>query len=356
MRAALLLAFLALTACGGSGAAPSTTPFASLRATLRMTESSAPTRVTLSVASRSDAESKGEPLVTKGDTSLSWMSPQAKSAKQLLYVSDLGNFVVWVFSYPALEPLGKLTGFVQPQGLCTDSAGNVWIANTEGSQMREYAHGGTKPIAKLTDAFGYPAGCAVDPRTGNLAVTNIENFSGRATVLVYKHARGTPAVFGNNNLAAFYFAGYDPNGNLYVSARTGEKTFALGVLARGARSIALVTIKGGTIYFPGTVAWQGSKLVAGDQRCNKRASSCLYRLSIAGSTATIAGSTPLGGACDVAQAWVAPKRVAGGDYAKCAHRSSSADLWRYPGGGEPLARATGLQQPVGAVVSAAAGP
>jgi hypothetical protein len=286
----------------------------------------------------------------------SWMMPQARSAKSLLYISDLGDFDVRVFAYPSLKPVGKLTGFDQPQGECADTSGNVWIANTEGMQMREYAHGGTTPIAKLVDALGYPAGCAVDPRSGNLAVTNIANFSGAAAVLVYKHARGTPAVYGNKTLSSYYFAGYDPSGNLYVSGTNSQHIFALGVLPHGARSIALVAVSGGTIYFPGTVAWSGSKLVLGDQRCKNSATSCLYSLAVSGKSAMIAGSTPLGGACDVAQAWVGLHRVAGGDYANCSHEGSSADLWPYPAGGKPSARATGLKQPVGAVVSVGAGP
>lgn len=288
-------------------------------------------------------------------TGASWMMPQARSSKSLLYISDLGNFDVRVYAYPSLKPVGKLTGFDQPQGECADTSGNVWIANTEGMQMREYAHGGTTSIAKLDDALGYPAGCAIDPRSGDLAVTNIQNFSGAAAVLVYKHARGTPAVYGNKTLYAYYFAGYDPSGNLYVSGTDSQHIFALGVLPHGARAIALVTLSGGTVYFPGTVAWSGSKLVLGDQRCKNSATSCLYSLAVTGKTARVVGRTRLGGACDVAQAWVGTSRVAGGDYASCSRQGSSADLWPYPAGGKPTARATGLRQPVGAVVSVGGG-
>ncbi|HET6275037.1 MAG TPA: hypothetical protein VFE16_03765 [Candidatus Cybelea sp.] len=323
-------AFVALTACDGEPPAASHSS------------------VILSVATT------GSVVEGRPDTGASFIEPGAASGS-LLYVSDLGNFDVRVFTYPALKPAGKLTGFVQPQGECVDRAGNIWIANSEGTDLREYAHGGTKEIARVSDALGYPAGCAVDPKSGNLAVTNIENFSGNANVLVYKRARGTPAVYGNTNLVSFYFAAYDSQGNLYVSARSSQSAFSLGVLARGAHSIALVTLSGGTIYFPGTVAWSGTQLVLGDQRCKNTASSCLYRLTVSGKTARIAGATPLGGACDVAQAWISAARVAGGDYANCSHKGSSADLWPYPAGGRPTARVTGFTQPVGAVVSSAGG-
>ena len=61
----------------------------------------------------------------------------------LLYVSDVGTFTVHVYTYPALKAAGTLTGFDEPQGLCADSAGNVWVTNTNVYEMREYAHGGT---------------------------------------------------------------------------------------------------------------------------------------------------------------------------------------------------------------------
>jgi hypothetical protein len=223
-------------------------------------------------------------------------------------------------------------------------------------QVREYAHGETTPIATLHDDFGYPVGCAVDPSNGNLAVTNLQNFSGAAIVLLYKHARGTPAVFSNKDIAYYYFAGYDGSGNLYVSGQTSQHGFALGVLSRGAKSISGVAVSGGTIYFPGTVAWNGSNLVLGDQRCKNSASSCLYRLTVSGKAAHVVGSTPLGGACDVAQAWVGASRVAAGEYQSCSHQRSGAALWRYPAGGKPAAQVTGLLQPVGAVVSSGGAP
>ncbi len=281
------------------------------------------------------------------------MSPRASAAKALLYVSDLGTFTVHVYEYPSLKAAGKLTGFDGPQGLCADSAGDVWVANTQSSEMREYAHGGTAPIATLRDAFGYPVGCAVNPSTGDLAVTNLENFSGAGIVLLYKHARGTPAAYESKSIYSYYFAGYDGSGNLYVSGASSQHLFALGVLARGANSIALVAVSGGTIYFPGTVAWSGSKLVLGDQQCRDSASSCLYRLTVAGTKARIVGRTTLAGACDVAEAWVGKSRVAAGDYESCSRKPSGVALWRYPAGGSPTARVTGLRQPVGAVLSTA---
>jgi hypothetical protein len=41
-----------------------------------------------------------------------------------------------------LRLVGTLTGFTNPQGDCVDKSNNVWIVDTEASQLIEYAHGG----------------------------------------------------------------------------------------------------------------------------------------------------------------------------------------------------------------------
>lgn len=101
----------------------------------------------------------------------SWMAPDA-GKKSLLYVSDYQNDAVYVFSFPAGELTGTLSGFAGPFGECTDTAGNVFIANARPPEVLEYAHGGTSPIATIKDPGQYPYACSVNPTTGNLAVTN----------------------------------------------------------------------------------------------------------------------------------------------------------------------------------------
>jgi hypothetical protein len=272
-------------------------------------------------------------------------------SQELLYVSDLGAYAVYVYTFPSLSRVAKLTGFNEPQGECVDSSGNVWITNSGTSQIWEFAHGGTKPIVQLHDPLGYPVGCAIDPTTGNLAVTNLSDFSGAGGVVIYEHATGTPRSYSNSKQYYYYFDGYDPKGNLYVSGTTSTKQYLLSVLPHGGHSLALVTIKSATLHLPGTVAWSASKLVLGDQRCKGRTSSCLYELAVSGRTATVTATTPLDDACDVAQAWIGAGRIAGGNYDYCHHRGGSVDLWPYPAGGKPSASVTGLDEPVGAVVS-----
>jgi hypothetical protein len=48
----------------------------------------------------------------------------------------------------------------------------VFITDTSTSQILEFAHGGTTPINTLSDYDYQPVSCAVDPKSGNLAVTS----------------------------------------------------------------------------------------------------------------------------------------------------------------------------------------
>ena len=280
------------------------------------------------------------------------ISADAAQRDALLYVSDAGTFEVHVYDFPSLEPAGTLTGFTRPEGMCTDARGNVWIANTISLEIFEYAHGGTSRIGDLSDPTGYPASCAIDPTTGNLAVTNIFDLSGGGGVIVFKGARGTPRPYSNHTQRYCYFAAYDAKGDLYVSGSTAAGSYVLTALRKGGSALSRVTVSGAKIGAPGAVVWDGSTLILGDQKCGGANRSCLYKATVSGETAKVVGKIPLDGSCDVAQVWIGKGVIAGGDSGQpCAARRGSADLWPYPAGGSPTKKIVGLAAPVGATVS-----
>jgi hypothetical protein len=98
------------------------------------------------------------------------MSPDARTVKKLLYISDLSTNDVYVYDDQSGKAVGTLTGFNEPYGQCVDKKGDVWITNFQGKSVVEYAHGGAKPIHAL-NTDGSSDGCSVDPTTGNLAVS-----------------------------------------------------------------------------------------------------------------------------------------------------------------------------------------
>lgn len=288
------------------------------------------------------------------DKGKSHVSPDAAGLPRLLFVSDDSSNDVYMFSMPTMTLKGTLTGFSEPQGMCTDASGNIWITNTGTFQIIQYSRTGTM-LKSLTDPNGYPVGCAVNKANGDLAVTNIVNTSGNGTVEIYSNATGTPASYSNPSQTENFFDAYDSSGNLYVDG-DGGAGFSLSELPSGSSSMHTIGLSGGTITFPGGVNWtQQTGLVVGDQECNG-SGSCLDAVSVSGSSGTITGTTPLtnsdGGACDVDQSTVSPQgNYFGGGCISLTSAPSTADRWAYPGGGIPTNYSTSVLYPVGAAIS-----
>lgn len=291
------------------------------------------------------------------DTGKSHVSPDAKLAHRLLFVSDDSTYDVYIFSLPKMALKGTLTGFDDPQGMCSDKSGNIWITNTESQDIVQYSRTGTL-LSTLSDPNGYPVGCAVNKANGDLAVTNIFDYpSGNGSVNVYANATGTPTVYSNPSQTENFFDAYDSSGNLYVDG-FGNSGFSLSELPSGSSTMSTVNISGGTIYFPGGMNWgKATGLIVGDQGCNDTFGSCLYEVSVSGSTGTITGSAPLtnydGGACDVVQGTISPHGKY--FYGECAlittGTGGTADRWAYPAGDTPTNYSTSVTSPIGAAIS-----
>jgi hypothetical protein len=193
------------------------------------------------------------------DRGPSWMAPGA-AAHELLYISNLNGENVLVYSYPQHKLVGTLTGFDQPDGVCSDKKGDVWIVNNgTAKDVVEYGHGGTKPIATLNESAELLVGCSVDPTTGNLAVTNASTYlDGRGSVAIFTHAKGTPTLYTDPKMYYVYFCGYDDKGNLYIDGFPyGSYGFRFAELPKGKKTFTNITLTGGTIKYAGNVRWDG---------------------------------------------------------------------------------------------------
>lgn len=277
----------------------------------------------------------------------SWMSPDAKR-RDLLYVSDFQNNDVSVFSYPEGKLKGTLTGFTEPYGECADAAGDIFIANGSPPEILEYAHGGTTPIATLDDPGQYPYSCSVDPTTGDLAVTNeYTRSSAPGTVAIYKHATGTPHLYGNAGFHYMFFCGYDNRGNLFVDGQTppASNGFVFAELPKGGSKLKTINLNV-TINFPGGVQWDGQYVAVGDQ-----VGSLIYQFTISGKTGTREGVTHLGGSIEIVEFWKQGGDIAGPDANSAEDR---VGLWKYPAGGTAIKYLTNqFGLPVGTTVSKA---
>ncbi len=181
----------------------------------------------------------------------SWVSPNATQVPRLLFESDDGTNDVYIFGLPNLKLYGTLTGFDQPQGLCSDAKGNVYITNTGTSQVFEYSHAG-KLLNTYKDTYGYPDGCAINPENGDLAVANIRGFSGAGQVLVYSSPKSSPTVLRNPHQYSYYFDGYGPDGyQLWVDGKNAKGGYMVSQCV--ASTCSTINLTGGIIHSPGAV-------------------------------------------------------------------------------------------------------
>ncbi len=284
------------------------------------------------------------------DREPSWISRDAASGN-LLYVSIAGFNDVFVYSYlPApLKLVGRLRGFSNPSGECVDKKGDVFVTETDGHRIREYSHGGTKPIATLGDPHGAPVDCAIDPTSGDLAVSNDQGSTGgEGYVSIYKRARGAPKSHYVRRMQFPEYLAYDNEGNLFVDGyyyyyRSSSCciVFAFAELPKHRTTYERITLK--DVYGAGGVQWDGKHVVVSDLGSKPPV---IYRFAISGKKATMVGPVTLRDVPQVQSFWIQGGHVVGVD-------ASYAELgsWRYPAGGAALKRITGLYEPLGAAVS-----
>ena len=289
----------------------------------------------------------------------SWISPDARRAQRLLYISDDGTNDIDVFTLPGLVPKGQFTGFDEPQGMCNDASGNIWVANTGTLQMLQLSRTGLL-LKTLDDPTGFPVGCAVNKSNNDLAVANvIGNSGGDGNLVVYANSTGTPTEYFDPSVPEYLFPAYDTSGDLFVDG-ADSSGFALLELPAGSSALSIVTISGGQVFFPGGLAWDiaTNELVIGDQECSDEAASCLYSATVSDFVATITGVTmllnPSGQSTgDVDQVTIGPRGryVAGGIISEGSNPSDVA-RWAFPAGGVPTNfNDTTIVEPIGAAIS-----
>lgn len=296
----------------------------------------------------------------------SWIRPDAKK-KWLLYVSDDGQGAVDIYNYKSKrgELEGQITGFNSPLGECTDAAGNVYVADFHGYQIYEFAHGGTTPVATAYDYYGPPTGCAVDPTTGNIAVTNTVTRSAPGNLLIFSGGlSGTQTVISGKNidLDSFSPPAYDPSGNLFFEGGTYSAAASFVELPAGSGTLTL--LHGLKIDETAGTQWDGSYIAAVDQNYKNESKTAIHRVTISGSSVKIVHTTILADTCgsgdyvSIYQPFIGGSKgkadtvVAGNLAVECSYR---LDFWRYPKGGEPkriMPAGIAPETPTGATLSA----
>jgi hypothetical protein len=271
----------------------------------------------------------------------SWMDPQA-AKEQLLYVTSGRN--AFVYAFPKIKLVGTLANLRRPAGVCTDTAGNVFITELAAQRITEFAHGGTKRIATLADQGEEPIDCSFDPTTGNLAVANFASTSfSQGNVAIYTRAGGTPATYAPPGGSAEWFSvnscGYDASGNLYFDGVDYDGFTVDGELQSGASSTRLIIVLQ-SFAGPGKVQWDGTYVTLADQ-----STGTIYQFTD-GNTLIEKGSVTLDGSKRVNQSW-----IAGGSVIAPQADGNDVLFYTYPAGGTPVRRMRGIRMPYGAAIS-----
>jgi hypothetical protein len=317
-----------------------------------------------------ETPAKAAHLHTASDRVALWRVQGSYSSRNLLYISSPADGRVYVYTYPGGKRVGAISGLDSPFGECSDAAGNVFVvayasASEKSSLIYEYAHGGSQPVETLIDP-GRGAACAVEPTTGNLAVSNSSDesnpYSGYGSVAVYDHAQGDPAMYYSSEQHPFRFCGYDNLGNLYLVAPSEKYSnrFDFIELPQDSGSFQPIALKvelyDGYGGFTPSVQWDGKYITVSSAANARTGPVTVYRLDVSGTTAQVVGATELSSAKDhppEGQTWIYPRTLIGVDLYR--HNMSQISLWHYPKGGEPR-RSTGLgflEEPYGLTLSPA---
>lgn len=268
------------------------------------------------------------------------------STGNLLYVADLNNNDVYVYSYPGGVLQRTLIGFQVPHSECVDAAGDVFVSDGGKSEVREYRHGGRRPIQTFKDPNYFTQGCAVNPVTGDLAVSGAAEGSGPSGIAIYKHAqKGTPTMVATPNVFRVYFIGYDAKGDLFVDGTDMHVAFEFAEIPAGGKPAKAIVLQQ-SINLPGAVQWDGHHMAVGDQ-VSIYGPSKIYQFDIKGTTGTLAGETDLTDSCDVLQFWIRGDKVVAGNDCR-----PTVQFFRYPQGGASIKTlSSGLSQPIGVTIS-----
>jgi hypothetical protein len=252
------------------------------------------------------------------------LAPPARQA--LLYFSSPAEEKVYVTSYPQGKLAGTLTGFASPAGLCSDDQGNIFVTDSINQNIVEYAHGGSSPIATLSDSGYLPVDCAFDARTGNLAVANSQSSSGPGNIAIYADEQGPATLYSDQNFSTYLSCAYDNKENLFLVAGT-DGDFAFAELPKGSRHFRSLSV--GFSGLDG-VQLDGKYIAVGSSPGGEDAS--IYRVSVSKKIVTMKGTVPLDRGqhkVNLRYFWVGGAKVVGafGNY---------IGFWKYPAGREVI--------------------
>jgi hypothetical protein len=270
----------------------------------------------------------------------------AKNKGDTIAISDIENNAVDLFTADGMQ-VGQLTGFDLPQGMASDSKGDLYIADAFNSRVQVYAAGFAKPPTTLSESGQSPADVDSFSNGAYVAVTNFQTAVGGAgSVSIFKGSKLQSNIT-SPTLAYVFFCAFDASGNLYVDGHDATNNFVVGEIRNatsgGTKFEQLTTAN--AIAYPSGIQVTTSGQIAIEDLVNLAIYT--YNPPSRGSLGTPAHITPLGGS---------------GGPVTFAFTKNMADLYTaddsayelfeyaYPAGGAPVSTITVSGVPYGTAV------
>ena len=192
----------------------------------------------------------------------SFMDPRAVG-KSLIFVSDAADGVINIYPQAGKNQkmVGQITGLTQPQGITTDKKGDLYVANTNSSNVLVYAPPYTgAPKMTISDAHEFPADVAVSS-SGVVAITNLCNapkcqVDTGNVVLYAKGSTKSCATVSDSafNFTRVMFAEFDKSGALYIDGMNGGYQTSFGLVTGGCQATSITNLAYiYTVSFPGGI-------------------------------------------------------------------------------------------------------
>lgn len=269
------------------------------------------------------------------------------SSGDLLYVAQTVSegWNIVMLTYPQGKTVGTIVPPNQPFDICSDASGNVWVPTQQ--VIYEYAHGGTSPIQTLSVPGLFMNACAVDPSTGNLAVSAFGHY-GTPTIAIWSAGQGNPTTYSPPFWA--HSLTYDGSGNLFADGDSDSKPFMLGELLKGSSTFTTITLDQPTKW-PGEIDWDGKYLAVatGNPANPKGQKHVVYRVAVSGSSGHVVQTVLLANERGTFGGCIVGKVIVGVHY----KNGGTIDFWHYPKGGNPFQKLPGFSEPDGLTISVA---
>jgi hypothetical protein len=182
-------------------------------------------------------------------------------------VSDSNTNTVSVYGADGHRHALLSSGLDQPEGVTTDAAENLYVANAQLHNVLVYSKPYQTVALTLDDADEYPTGVAVS-NTGVVGVTNIQSTAGTGgAVRIYaKGSTSACATITDPNWSGMYFGAFDASGTFFIDGFDRNGNTLIGEISGGCGATSIASLTTGVIiYLVGGVQVHNGNILIEDQ-------------------------------------------------------------------------------------------